>query len=447
MRSLIWFFTFAIVFVQFESLAAEHQSDSLKQTDSLKIEYLVEQHLDAKQTSTAPELAPLGRLAVGVKTLSLTNPKQLSSSDFSSLVDRELKVEVWYPSLARATSPNAEYHDETMSGKKFALHGVAQRNAEPTKVESAYPLVVISHGYTGYRTMMYYLAEHLASHGYIVAAIDHTDSTNADVDFSADSGSGFASTLYNRARDQQYVLEALNAKDSAFSTIINNDSAAIIGYSMGGYGAINTVGGCYQFSPDLLSGLGFPKELASALPALFNTCSAATNATDTRWKAMISFAPWGGEQGVHKADSLGKITVPSLFVAGEKDDVSGFENGVRKLFQQIGSKSKYMLVYENARHNIAAHPAPQVAYENDLDIGHYFEPSWNSETIAQINKHMVIAFLNCHLKQQPTACNYLPKRNSAEQTKSADGSLTKPWPGFTDRWGLGMRFLRGKSSR
>ncbi|MFT6407618.1 MAG: putative dienelactone hydrolase [Arenicella sp.] len=292
--------------------------------------------------------------------------------------------------------------------------------------------------------MMFYLAEHLASHGYIVASIDHTDATNKEIHFSKNAGAGFASTLYNRARDQQFALDHLSHKTSIFSAVIEPKSAAVTGHSMGGYGAINTVGGCYNFSPEFLAGLGFPEQSRQPLATTFSSCTAGRDSVDPRWKAMLSFAPWGGEQAVHDADSLANISIPTMLVAGDQDDVSGFEDGVAKLFMQLGSEHKYMLVYENARHNIAAHPAPKSAYDNDLDIGHYFEPSWNSETITRINKHMVLAFLDHHVKQDKTAGDYLLKRESAIQTKGEDAKLNDAWPGFPDRWAVGLSFVRGE---
>ncbi|MDZ7869236.1 MAG: hypothetical protein U5L02_08540 [Rheinheimera sp.] len=49
------------------------------------------------------------------------------------------------------------------------MAGTAFRDAAPAAGTGQLPVVVISHGYTGYRSLMFYLAEHLASHGYIVA--------------------------------------------------------------------------------------------------------------------------------------------------------------------------------------------------------------------------------------------------------------------------------------
>jgi len=335
------------------------------------------ENLFTLQNTVTPSLATFGPHQVGVRTIKFKHLDQLSA-DFQSRNDRSLTVEVWYPGTPTSDMKSATYEDETRSGKPFSLIGDAVRNLEVNKSTESYPLLVISHGYTGYRSMMFYLAEHLASHGYVVASIDHTDSTNADIDFAKNPGSGFPSTLYNRARDQQFVMNAL-MKNNEFKPAINQNLAAVIGYSMGGYGALNTVGGCYNFSPTLLKTMQFPQASADTLPPLLNYCNADDKTTDTRWKAVIVLAPWGGEQGVH---SLENMRVPALFVAGEKDDISGFESGVKALYEASASKQKYLMVYENARHNIAAHPAPKVAYNNDLDIGHYYEPSWNSETMC-----------------------------------------------------------------
>jgi predicted dienelactone hydrolase len=300
-------------------------------------------------------------------------------------------------------------------------------------------LVVLSHGYTGYRTIMFYLGEHLASHGYVVVGIDHTDSTTGDDDFENAPFAGFPSTLINRARDQQFVLDYFTSAESDLAKAVDSDNASVIGYSMGGFGAVNTVGGCYKFNQQSLQAFGFPEPAAKALVPVFNSCNAGRDKVDSRWKAMVAYAPWGQAQNLHQSDA---IQVPSLYVTGDHDDISGYEQGVKKLFEQSGAKDSFMLVYENARHNIATHPAPQIAYAADADLGHYYEPTWSSETLNRINQHMTLAFLDCYVKEQTSSCEYLPKRESAVQTKQANGTLSDPWPGFANRWGVGMKFLR-----
>ena len=404
---------------------------------------LVEAHdpeeLYTEQPALTPELAAAGPWPVGVMTMAVTNPDQLDDSNLPNTKDRALTLELWYPAASETSGPRATYDDVTRLHKPFSILGNAARDADPAE-RGAFPLVVLSHGYTGYRTLMFYLGEHLASHGYIVASIDHTDSTNAEIDFANDPGSGFAATLLHRARDQQFVLERLSRLETPLGNVIDANRASIVGYSMGGYGAVNVVGGCYRYTTEIVRSFGVPEEVAPSLVPVYSGCNAWRDEVDERWKAMVAFAPWGQTRGVH---DLRGIAVPSLFIAGEDDDISGFANGVLQLFEQAGAEDKYLLIYENARHNIAPHPAPRVAYETDADLGHYAEPAWSVEQLNRINKHMTLAFLDCHVKERAEACGYLPERENATQTRGSDGALTEPWPGFSERLATGMRFRRG----
>jgi predicted dienelactone hydrolase len=56
------------------------------------------------------------------------------------------------------------------------LTGKAVRDAT-AKNAGVFPLVIVSHGYPGNRFLLSHLTENLASKGYVVVAIDHTDST------------------------------------------------------------------------------------------------------------------------------------------------------------------------------------------------------------------------------------------------------------------------------
>lgn len=394
------------------------------------------------QPSVMPELSSPGQFTVGVKTIELINKKQISASDLITKADHSLTVEVWYPATADQAATRATYEDVTRSGKMFSLQGTATRNSEMLITDEKSPLIVLSHGYTGYRSLFFSLGEHLASRGYIVASIDHTDSTNKEIDFATAPGAGFLSTLLNRARDQQFVLDEMMRNDSPWARSLDAKRAAVLGFSMGGYGALNTAGGCYDFAPSVLASLGINKAQIAHASSLLNICAGGRKSVDPRWRAFVAIAPWGGEQNVHVAESLADIRIPGLFIAGELDDISGYQNGVAKLFSHTAGKDKYLLVYENARHNIATHPAPEAAFSNELDLGHYFEPAWHTETINRINNHMISAFLDCHVNVNEKNCEFLPARENSDQVKQADGSLSAPWPGFKDRWAVGLTFTR-----
>ena len=134
------------------------------------------EQLYTDQPPVTPELAFSGPHTVGVTTITATDPKRLNTATFITRIERPLVLEVWYPAAAAVTEkPDqilATYKDVTRLLKPFELQGQAYRDA-PAVAEGKFPLILLSHGFTGYRTQMFYLAEHLASHGYIVVGIDH----------------------------------------------------------------------------------------------------------------------------------------------------------------------------------------------------------------------------------------------------------------------------------
>ncbi|WOT05033.1 alpha/beta hydrolase family protein [Shewanella youngdeokensis] len=398
-------------------------------------------------TAAAPALSAAAQAgqaayAVGVRTLTINHANQFDAIS-QTVKDRPLTLEVWYPAALTDKQPSlakTSYHNQTRLGHPFEIAANAYRDAAiAQQSKQTFPLVVLSHGYTGYRTIMFYLAEHLAANGYIVAAIDHTDSTNAEVNMVTNPFSGFFSTLLNRSRDQQFTLDYLTSQPHFATNIINKDHAGLVGYSMGGFGAINTVGACYQFNDAItarFTGTDNPQIIQQA-KALLNTCTAGhpTASADPKWQAAVAMAPWGGQDKLFSTQSLQKIKVPMLYMAGDLDDISGYAS-IKDTYRQTGAQ-RYLLTYHNARHNIAPHPAPQVAYNNELDLGHYFEPAWRNSQLNSINEHFVLAMMNCHVKKQPQQCQYLQLTDSANQ-QDANGKKSPPWFGFPDRYATGM---------
>jgi predicted dienelactone hydrolase len=390
-----------------------------------------------------PELSSSGNFKVGVKTLQVTNEVYVDPVT-QEKGTRKLTLEVWYPTSDKQQKPSS-YENETRSGIPFSIRANASRDAGLANTAGQFPLVVLSHGYTGYRTIMYYLGEHLASHGYIVASIDHTDSTNADVDMINTPFSGFVSTLVNRSRDQNLVLDKL-INLPFLKGVIAPDKAGLIGYSMGGFGAVNTIGGCFNFSKEMagrFTGQTDEQKMAY-MQGVLNTCAggkAPEAEVDSRWKAAMAFAPWGGQYQLFDAKALAQISVPVMYVAGEFDDVSGYQ-GVHWLYDQTGKENVFMLTYHQARHNIAPHPAPVEAWNTELDLGHYYEPVWDNQALNTNNNHFALAMMDCYVKAEAKACEYLTPRGESDQ-QSVDGSVVEPWIGFDTRFALGMK-MEGK---
>jgi len=421
-------------------------------TVSLSGASIAENRIDT-QRPDAPELAAYGTHSIGVRQLEVTNPNQIEMLKLDSTepepatlprYDRPLTLEVWYPALKSSTG-NTTLKAYMRDGKtQVALHGKAVRDAKPEMTDKAFPLVLISHGYPGNRFLLSHLAENIASKGYVVVSIDHTDSTYR-------TKAAFSSTLVNRPVDQLFVLgqieEMSKDKNSFLYGLVETADTGLIGYSMGGYGAV------------INAGAGVTEQAAmSQQGAPFGTLkrhqTGIKASTDKRLKTVIAFAPWGMNYHMFSHDTLQEISVPMLLVAGSQDDVSGYENGVRAIWQGATNVNRSLLTYDNANHNAGAvMPAPEESYVFDKDLGfniseHYIDAVWDNARMNNIAQHFVTAWLDKYLKNDVSKAAYLnivPNANDGVYALDEQGN-PKPehtyWKGFPNRTAKGLRFER-----
>ena len=216
---------------------------------------------------------------------------------------------------------------------------------------------------------------------------------------------------------------------------------------MGGYGAVITAGsGVTQNSIDYTWGA------AHGQLAIHKAGSASHNALlDPRIQTAVAFAPWGMNFAFWDAEGLSGIGIPMLFVAGSEDDVSGYENGIRAIWEGATSVERALLTFDNANHNAGAPmPAPAESFVFDERLGfnvaeHYGDAVWHTERMNNISQHFVSAWLNKYLKGDADAGTYLdliPNSNDGVYDV-ADGVETDAhtyWKGFDDRTAKGLHF-------
>ncbi len=364
-------------------------------------------------TPSAPELAAYGKYAIGVRTLQATDrnrPDILGTKEGSPTAryDRTLTLEVWYPAaLTAGQKPGGDYCAITRDPAITAmLHGQAVRDAAPLTTEAPFPLVIISHGYPGNRYLMSHLAENLASKGFVTVSIDHKESTY-------DDQKAFASTLYNRAFDQLFVLNEMErigkpGSGSFLASRVDARRTGIVGYSMGGYGVVNVIGGGYSKASETIAGAPPNKLLAergAANPEYKKTI-------DPRIKAAIAIAPWGMQGGFWDAEGLKGIATPVLFVAGSVDDVAGYEKGTKAIYQGAVNADRYLLTFVNANHNAAAPiPAPAEVYVaaeagKPAAFAHYADAVWDTVRMNNILDHFATAYFDLYLKNDQDKKSY-----------------------------------------
>ena len=346
--------------------------------------------------------------------------------------DRSLTVEVWYPAaLRQGQVPGTRYTTTTRNPDITAtLRGRAVRDATASS-GGPYPLVIVSHGYPGNRFLMSHLGENLASKGYVVASIDHKDSTY-------DDQQDFGSTLYNRVPDQRAVLDAMAGfADEAshfLQGVVDANSTAIIGYSMGGYGALNNLGAGYS-ETGVASGRSPPNRLLHDFAA---GNPDYRRSLDPRIKAGIPIGPWGMRGDFWDAAGLAGMTVPALFVAGDADGVSGYEDGIRAIYEGAINSDRYMLS-KNAGHNAGAPIPLPVEFFDAADprgATHYVDSVWDTVRMNNVLQHFATAFLDLHLKGAGDMRSYLdlPEDGAA----AGQGG----WKGFAGRGAVGLMMYK-----
>jgi predicted dienelactone hydrolase len=390
----------------------------------------------------APALAAYGDYKVGVQTMTFTNMGQVDVAQTQAdgdipTYDRPLTVEIWYPAAAD-TAAGGSYQAMMRDGTDATLQGQAVRDAAALTGET-FPLVIISHGYPGNRWLLGHLGENLASKGYVVASIDHTDSNYDDM-------GNFGSTLYNRPWDQKFVIDSMESLDGDLGAITDASNTAVVGYSMGGYGAL------------ILAGAGLTEAITSsdyAPPQGLlerNVMGSDTHAEleDDRIKAFAAFGPWGNNRGFWDADGLAGIDKPLLLIAGSVDDVSEYD-AIRGIFDGAVNSDRHLLTYLNANHNAGAPmPSPEEGYAINETLGwapfeHYGDAVWDNVRMNNIAQHFVTAWVDQNLKGADMSEYFDLTPNAADGVWAVDdaGAPTQDntyWTGFANRTAVGLTF-------
>ncbi|RZQ60992.1 alpha/beta hydrolase family protein [Amycolatopsis suaedae] len=235
----------------------------------------------AAAETAAPYLpAPTGAHPVGTTSLYL---KDVSRPDpwVPSANAREVMVSLWYPATS-AGSQRARYLTPKESELLLTSSEItsvppdilsrtrtnAYTDAEPAGGRR--PLVVLSPGFPWPRSSLTALAEELASHGHLVAAIDHTYE-NHGMTFPdgrvvtcaacgrPDAGDFEKTVVQSRARDVPFVLDELTRK---YPTRIDRSRIAMAGMSMGGA----SVGETMLADPRVRAGINLDGRMFKDLP-------------------------------------------------------------------------------------------------------------------------------------------------------------------------------------
>ena len=396
----------------------------------------------------APELAALGPNKVGFRSVLLTHQKQPDVENGGSggtevpLVDRNLRVDIWYPALPTKVAKPVLYRASLWAEPPFPPVSFSQKGMAVNDAKAAgskHPLVIISHGYSNNPAMMTWLTENLASKGYVVAAIHHND-PNPYVT----SSSTRAAPNFNRPRDIVFAAGELRA---LLGDLIDANNVALIGYSQGGYGVL-TAGGASLDS----AGPNMELVAGGSLKAFARGTPQADAMALKGVQAVVALAPAGGAtRSAWGADGLAALTAPLLLIHGDSDPVVDYQSGALAVFRGAVNSQRYLLTYKQAGHSIALNPAPLEMRGTVWDIDWFEDPIWRQDRINAINLHFITAFLAVHLRKDSNKSAYLhmavedsddgtwdAPAGTAWGAYSPGGEGVTLWKGFQRRHARGM---------
>lgn len=315
---------------------------------------------------------------------------------------RPLDVTIWYP--AQTTDDQATQYQMGL----ITIQGRAIRDAPPLIDNAPYPLVLFSHGNSGYRFQSTWFVEHLASYGFIVMAVDHPTNTIMDLvqnreQFSQD----IAPNYIYRPQDLLRVInfaEELNTDEMLGIIDINN--IAVSGHSFGGYTALAVGGARLNFdqleercnttteNPERLYNVCFllNQEQQIAQAAGYDTPPQGTweAISDSRVKAIIAFAPWNGQ--ILDQTTLNNLNIPTLIMVGSADQVTPPERDAYVIYDELLHAPRILTVFDHAGHYIFVDSCFDLAIRFGF-FGSCSDPVWDMARVHDISNHITTAFL------------------------------------------------------
>jgi predicted dienelactone hydrolase len=163
---------------------------------------------------------------VGVAFASYADPQRPA---WNAPGPRPVEVTFWYPAAPGSAQDEwrVAFFRTGRSGFEVPLPASPRR----------FPLLLLSHGTGGSAASMGWLANALATRGYVVAAVNHHGNTAAEPDYTP---LGFA-LWWERARDLSLVLDRI-ASHPLLGLRVDLQRVGAVGFSLGGYSVLQLAG-------------------------------------------------------------------------------------------------------------------------------------------------------------------------------------------------------------
>ena len=360
-----------------------------------------------------------------------------------------VELPLWYPATAPADDEPPLSYSYALTvlgpstGTALATYpGVARLGAPPDTTAGPYPLVVLSAGFAITPDSYAWLAEHLASHGMVVAAPQHEETLSP-------------AHLWRSAIDRPRVvaetrdhLESAAGPGGDLTGLVDPSTVAVLGHSYGGYTAL-AAGGARLDADAFTSGCAGARQeddpivfLCDALEPRFDDIVAADGTRPDPVDAVVSLA---GDAAMFGEDGLASLTAPLLVMGGTADHDSPYEWTTRLAYDHAGSRRKVEVAMGGAEHFVFSGGCESTRRIVRLvPTGFCDDPAWDRARARAVVRHVVTAFLLAELgRGRPTTWTLdeavrLP-RVHVRRSSDPDGADHQPVVGVEQ---LGARHQR-----
>lgn len=326
---------------------------------------------------------------------------------FTVLEEDGVTVKAWYPTASDAAEEivyEAELKLFGPGGKPAPFLGAAISDAPPDTAQGPHPLVVLSHGFGMNPEWYHPLAEHLASHGFVVFGPEHVE-----YDW-------FTDVVPATAVRPLEVSSAIDlAASGALGGAADASSVAVIGHSYGGTTALMAGGArihtgwmyeqCAANTDPFIQSyfcdtfIGAEADLADAMGIGAVPGGLWPSLADDRVDAIVAMAPDAvlfGEVG------LAELAVPAMLVGGTGDTASPWSWGGQLAHDHISSETRALVAFEGAEHFIVTTTCDNMPWTAALpeEYASIFcdDPAWDKHEAIGITNEVTAAFLSLTLR-------------------------------------------------
>lgn len=333
-----------------------------------------------------------GSFPVGVRTIEALDGAR----------NRRFPCEIWFPAAAAHAGQDltpATQDEFTPAATSGPRRQAAVRNAAARP--GRYPLLLYAHASLQHRRNATFLTTHLASHGYVVGALDHSEVVapalaRKDGESDAERDQRWQAIIGSRVPDVCFLLDHL-LKNAVVDRALECDAeqVGIVGHSFGGWTAL------------------------------------AVNDVEKRIRAVVALAPAGSSQRrpgilpVTLAFGWGR-DVPTLYLVAENDTSLPLA-GMYEIYERTPA-TKQMVILRRADH---MHFVDNVEELHELvrnmplsgalaEIQREMRPMSELSSGAQAQlfiRGLTLAHMDAYLRQRPEARHFLAGDLEAELGK------------------------------